>query len=409
MNIEKKRAVLAVIDLKNKNFNNDSLIAECKNLCEANHIEIVAVMTQKTQSLDLKFGFKKGKLVELEQLVEANDLDLVVFANNLKMSQIVNIAEFVHVDVLDRTNLILDIFKNNAVTKEAKLQTEMAYLKYNLQRYLNLDLDIDREAGGMQSRGKGEKVSDLKKRKVYQKISQMKIKLQHLQKQSETTQKKQAATNLKKVALVGYTNAGKSSLLNRLLSNQQKDAKQVLAKDMLFATLDSTCRKISLEHHDILLYDTVGFVSDLPHDLIEAFHSSLEVVKRADLLIEVIDASDENYLLQQQVVDDTLKAIGADGIKLLKVFNKMDKAKSEVLGLQISCLKNRNIDLLKQQIEIELFPFEEVKIIKLAFQDVNKLYQYRNLLVIEELEQDDEGITFKIAGEKAVLNKIKIN
>jgi len=398
-----------VIDLKNKNFNNDSLIAECKNLCEANHIEIVAVMTQKTQSLDLKFGFKKGKLVELEQLVEANDLDLVVFANNLKMSQIVNIAEFVHVDVLDRTNLILDIFKNNAVTKEAKLQTEMAYLKYNLQRYLNLDLDIDREAGGMQSRGKGEKVSDLKKRKVYQKISQMKIKLQHLQKQSETTQKKQAATNLKKVALVGYTNAGKSSLLNRLLSNQQKDAKQVLAKDMLFATLDSTCRKISLEHHDILLYDTVGFVSDLPHDLIEAFHSSLEVVKRADLLIEVIDASDENYLLQQQVVDDTLKAIGADGIKLLKVFNKMDKAKSEVLGLQISCLKNRNIDLLKQQIEIELFPFEEVKIIKLAFQDVNKLYQYRNLLVIEELEQDDEGITFKIAGEKAVLNKIKIN
>ena len=320
-----KKAILAIIEFKEDVISSESRIRECINLAEADDIEILAKISQKSFSADPVFGFRSGKLEELRELVESTGSEMIVFANNLKMAQITNLANLFGIDVLDRTNLILDIFKNNAVTREAKLQTEVAFLKYNLQRYLNLDLDIDRETGGaVYSRGKGETKANLQKRKVFQRIHRLNAELKRIREQSAVSRKQQDFSRLKKVALVGYTNAGKSSLMNCLLSQSDKEEKQVLQKDMLFATLDSVCRNVRLVEHNILLYDTIGFVSDLPHELIEAFRSTLDVAKEADLLLEIIDISSEDYLAHREIVDNTLDEIGCGEIKKLVVYNKAD-------------------------------------------------------------------------------------
>ena len=404
-----RRAILAIIEYKKEKMSFDNRIKECINLAEANDIEIVAQISQKSNSADPIYGFRSGKMEELEELIKTTDVELIVFANNLRMIQITNLANLFNIDVLDRTNLILDIFKNNAMTKEAKLQTEVAFLKYNLQRYLNLDLDVDREVGGaVYSKGKGETKGDLQKRKVYQRIHRLNAELKKISSQSEISRRMQDKSQLKKVALVGYTNAGKSSLMNRLLDESDKESKKVLQKDMLFATLDSVCRNVKLLEHNILLYDTIGFVSDLPHDLVDAFKSTLDVAKEADLLLEVIDVSDENYLIQKEIVDNTLKDIGCDQIKKIVVYNKVDLIdydNSE--GIHISCETGYNIDKLVNEIESKLFENEVEKIITLSFESNYLVYKYQDMLIIDKIKEDENGITYKIKGPQSIVDRFE--
>jgi GTP-binding protein HflX len=404
-----RKAILAIIEYKKEKISFENRINECVNLAKADDIEIVAQISQKSFSADPVFGFRSGKMEELKLLVDEEDVDLIVFANNLKMIQITNLANYFDLDVLDRTNLILDIFKNNAVTKEAKLQTEVAFLKYNLQRYLNLDLDIDREVGGdVRSKGKGETKGDLQKRKFYQKIHHLNSELKQLQAQSKVSRKQQESSQLKKVALVGYTNAGKSSLMNRLLDNMDKNNKKVLEKDMLFATLDSVCRNIKLNDHNILLYDTIGFVSDLPHELVKAFKSTLDVAKEADLLLEIIDASDDDYLIHKDVVDETLEDIGCKDINKIVVYNKVDLINENIEnGISISCETGFNIEKLIEEIEIKLYEEDIEEIVTIAYNQDYLLYQFQNIIVINKLSEDENGITYKLKGPKSIIDRFK--
>jgi GTPase len=258
----------------------------------------------------------KGKLNQLKQEVAENNADVLIFDDDLSATQIRNIEKTTKVKVLDRSGLILDIFASRAKTSAAKTQVELAQLQYLLPRLTRFWTHLSRQKGGIGTKGPGETQIETDRRLIGKRISTLKEKLEKLDRQ-RTTQRK-GRENITRVALVGYTNAGKSTLMNTLTDTD------VLAEDRLFATLDSTVRRLELENHDILLSDTVGFIRKLPHNLIESFKSTLDEVRDADVLLHVVDASGnmiEDYI---EVVKNTLEDIGVEKTKTLLVFNKID-------------------------------------------------------------------------------------
>ena len=210
-------------------------------------------------------------------------------------------------NVIDRTALILDIFSSRARSRQAKLQTEMARLQYDLPRLLNSDNDRERErGGGVTNRGSGEMRSAIVARKYQKRIQDLKKELKKIESQRQMDERRRSKTLLRRVALVGYTNAGKSSFMNCLIQNTEASGNEVFEKDMLFATLDTSVRKIVYDKKTFFLYDTVGFVSDLPHTLVEAFKSTLDAARDADLLVEIVDVSDDDYETKMEVTENTL-------------------------------------------------------------------------------------------------------
>jgi len=258
----------------------------------------------------------KGKLNQLKQEVVENNADVLIFDDDLSATQIRNIEKTTKVKVLDRSGLILDIFASRAKTSAAKTQVELAQLQYLLPRLTRFWTHLSRQKGGIGTKGPGETQIETDRRLIGKRISTLKEKLEKLDRQ-RTTQRK-GRENITRVALVGYTNAGKSTLMNTLTDTN------VLAEDRLFATLDSTVRRLELENHDLLLSDTVGFIRKLPHNLIESFKSTLDEVRDADVLLHVVDASGnmiEDYI---KVVKKTLEELGVAKTKTLLVFNKID-------------------------------------------------------------------------------------
>ncbi|HNH11272.1 MAG TPA: GTPase HflX, partial [Leptospiraceae bacterium] len=231
-------------------------------------------------------------------------------------------------EILDRTSLILEIFAKRAKTREAKLQVESARLKYLLPKLIGSNESLGRQSGGVgtRNRGSGEKKLELDRRKIEEKISELNKELKLLENERKTQKKMRSKTDFPSVALVGYTNAGKSTLMNAMVEFSQKsESKKVFEKDMLFATLETSVRRISLpENRTILLSDTVGFVNKLPHDLVKAFRSTLDEVRDADLLLHIIDSSHPNFRQQMEVTNETLCQIGAKTIPTIYVFNKAD-------------------------------------------------------------------------------------
>ena len=259
----------------------------------------------------------KGKLQELNRIVGDENVDTLIFDDDLSATQIRNIEKSSKAKVLDRSGLILDIFASRAKTAAAKTQVELAQLQYVLPRLTRFWTHLSRQKGGIGTKGPGETQIETDRRLIGQRISTLKEKLDKLDKQ-RTTQRKQRE-GMVRIALVGYTNAGKSTLMNTITETN------VLAEDRLFATLDSTVRRLDLENHKALLSDTVGFIRKLPHNLIESFKSTLDEVREADLLLHVVDASSpiiDDYIA---VVDDTLEEIGIKEKRRLLVFNKIDK------------------------------------------------------------------------------------
>ena len=329
--IEREKAILLGVVFSNENVDINEDLEELSNLCEACGIETVEKVCQNLHEINPKTYIGSGKIEEIRMIKDSYDADLVVCNDELSPSQIENLENALKIKVIDRTYVILEIFKRRAKTKEALLQVEIASLKYFLPRLKGLREGLSRQGGG-KNRGKGEKQIELDRRQIEKRITFLNNELKELVKNRQNQRDRRKKNNMKSVALVGYTNSGKSTTLNAILekySNTYQEDKLVFEKDMLFATLETSTRLIKLDNNlEFLLTDTVGFINKLPHSLVEAFKSTLEEIKEADLIVEVIDASSANYQMNIEVTNSVLKEIGADNIPILYAFNKIDKLDS---------------------------------------------------------------------------------
>jgi len=280
------------------------------------------IFIQKMAHPDSRTFIGSGKAIEIAKYVEEYEIALVIFDDDLSGKQTTALEEIMKVKIVDRSTLILDIFANNAKTAQAKTQVELAQMQYMLPRLRGLWTHLERQRGGIGMRGPGEKEIETDRRIVRDRISALKEKLEKIDQQSQTQRKNRG--ELIRVSLVGYTNVGKSTLMNELSKSE------VLAENKLFATLDTTVRKVVLDQMPFLLSDTVGFIRKLPHHLIESFKSTLDEVRESDLLIHVVDISHPQHEDQMQVVTKTLKEIGAGDIPVLYVFNKMDAFRKNI-------------------------------------------------------------------------------
>ncbi len=303
---------------------------ELKGLAEADNIEVLGMMVQNLEKKNTATLIGKGKVSELKELAENMEADTVIFNEELTGMQLRNLEEEIGVRVIDRTILILDIFADRASSSEGKLQVEMAQLKYRMPRLTGFGKSLSRLGGGIGTRGPGEKKLETDRRHIERRLLEIKSELDRIKKNRGVQKKLRAKREIPVVALVGYTNSGKSALMNRILSKTEKDERSVFEENMLFATLDTFERSVRLDNnHHFILVDTVGFVSKLPHALVEAFKATLEVVSDAELLIHVVDASYENYAFQIDVTERVLDEIGAGDRKKITAYNKIDLIKDE--------------------------------------------------------------------------------
>lgn len=316
-------------------------LEELGALAEACDMEVAGVTSQTLETVHKAFYIGTGKVDEVKGLAQDLGADVIIFDNSLSPMQMRNLQERLEKPILDRSALILDIFARRARSREAKLQVEVARLQYMLPRLVGLHAALSRQggaSGSMSSRGAGETKLELDRRVLEKRLSELRRELKEVGNERETQRKRRVKSGLPRVALVGYTNAGKSTLLNAMLDlygadeGEAQEEKRVFEKDMLFATLDTTVRKIAPpDHHAFLLSDTVGFIHKLPHNLVEAFQSTLEEAKEADLLIQVVDYSDEHYKEQIAVTNQTLKKLQADGVPMLYIYNKSDLVSPDAL------------------------------------------------------------------------------
>lgn len=302
---------------------------ELKSLAEAAGKKVVGIITQKLDLPNKSLYIGTGKIKEVKEYAQECEAQEIIFDNALSPSQIRNLVQELELPISDRTNLILEIFAIRAQTREAKLQVETARLQYMLPRLVGLRDSLSRQggtSGSMSNRGAGEKKLELDRRRIEHRIAELRKELEQIAGNRDTQRKKRDRSGIPQVALVGYTNAGKSTILNRMveLYGDSKD-KTVLEKNMLFATLETSVRSIDTGvNKPFFLVDTVGFIDKLPHGLVKAFQSTLEEVKYADLLVHVVDFSDENHKQHMQVTMDTLKELESSGIPQIVVYNKAD-------------------------------------------------------------------------------------
>ena len=300
----------------------ETSMKELDELCYADGAEVIGQMTQNLEKFNPKYLIGKGKVKEIKEMAENLEADAIVFNDELTGIQLRNLEDTIKKKVVDRTNLILDIFALRASTYEGKLQVELAQLEYQLPRLLGIK-GWSRTGGGIGTRGPGEQIIETDRRRLLREIDKIKEKLNKAKKTRDTTRSKRMNSKVPTVSLVGYTNAGKSTILNRI---KEDDSKEVFVKDMLFATLDPNSRKARLlSGREFIISDTVGFVSKLPTKLIEAFKSTLEEIKYSDLIVHVIDASSKDLEIAYDTTMNILKEIGIKDKKILTVFNKSDK------------------------------------------------------------------------------------
>ena len=300
--------------------------------------------TQKLKHPDNSTFLGKGKINEVKEFVISEKIDIIIFDDDLTPSQIRNIQKiFPERKILDRSNLILDIFASRAQTAQARTQVELAQYEYLLPRLTRMWTHLERQKGGIGMRGPGETQIETDRRIIKDKIALLKKKLEKIDKQSLTRRK--GRTDMIRVALVGYTNAGKSTLMNKLSKSE------IFAENKLFATLDTTVRKVVIKNLPFLLSDTVGFIRKLPHQLVESFKSTLDEVRESDLLVHVVDISNQNFEEQIEIVDKTIMEIGAESKPQLIVFNKIDAytyVQKEEDDLTPFTKENMSLENLKQ-------------------------------------------------------------
>ena len=374
------KGILVGVQYPQMTYDFDISMQELKQLAYACDIEVKAVVTQNLDTISPQYYIGKGKVMEIKELVEQDDI--VIFNEELTPLQIKNLTDQCQVEVTDRSDLILRIFASRAKTKEAKLEVGIARLQYLLPRLAGMKQNLYSQQGGMGFRGSGEKQIELDRRRIRRQLTQAKRELAMIEKQRQTQRQLRKHHQEKVVCLVGYTNSGKSSLLNALTS------KKVYEKDMLFATLQTSSRRVYMKKHHFIMSDTVGFIHQLPHSFVQSFRSTLEEVKDADLLIHVIDASSPYYHNQIETTLSVLKELDALDIPMIYVYNKMDLVHQPIVHEQGICidvsvkekkhlddLENMIIDILFKDYELisVYIPYEEGHI----FSEIE--YQYEIL------------------------------
>lgn len=363
---QKVITVTVNIDMDEKTL--EDKVIELEKLVQALDGEVVLGLTQNKSFVDKAFYIGKGKVNEIKDYCEKLDAEFVVFNNELTGSQVKNLEEIIGIRVIDRTNLILDIFSERARTKEAKLQVKLAKLKYTLPRLSALRSGFSRQQGGIGGKGIGEQQIELDRRTINREISSITSQLKEIEKNRNEIRKKRINSKEPIISLVGYTNAGKSTLINKLISygkDENSEIKEVFVKDMLFATLDTYVREgLLLNGSKVMYVDTVGFVSDIPHNLVESFKGTLEEIKYSDLILHVVDISNVNVDEQIKITNDMIKKLECEDKNVIYVFNKVDKLADENIKFQYSNIENKvfisakndeDIILLLKEIEKVLF------------------------------------------------------
>jgi len=330
----RERALIVGVDLMTDKIDINNSMDELEELVNAAGGIAVLRVVQKRDAIEPAYYIGQGKVQEIKNYCEELDIDLVVFNDELSGAQIRNLEDIIHRKIIDRTNLILDIFASRASSKEGKLQVKLAQLKYRLPRLVGFRDYLSREGGGIGTRGPGEQKLETDRRHILREINNIEKALEEAEKARNIKRNRREKSNLPIVALVGYTNAGKSTLLNRLIeiNGKEKKNKKVFVYDMLFATLDTSLRRGRLPNgQPFLITDTVGFVSKLPTHLIEAFKGTLEEVKYADLILHIVDASNSDLDIQIKTTYNILKELDVLDKPIITVFNKIDETNIEDL------------------------------------------------------------------------------
>lgn len=389
---------------------------ELKELAKAAGAEVVGSIIQNRPAREAAFYIGKGKVEEIRAYCESLDATVVIFNDELSGAQIRNIEELVQRKVIDRTTLILDIFAQRALSKEGKLQVELAQLKYRMPRLYGMGGEMSRTGAGIGTRGPGEQKLEVDKRHILNKMADIRQELRDVKKNRDTQRAQRLKSNIPIVALVGYTNAGKSTLLNELIKTHKYYSveKEVLSKDMLFATLDVTLRKALLPNkREFLVVDTVGFVSKLPHDLVEAFKATLEEVHYADLIVHVVDATNDSFEIQENTTKNVLKELDANDKPTIMAYNKIDRLdldiypKNQENTVYISAKQGINMDKLIDMIQNALMENTYKVNLLLPYDKGDVFNKLKNKYNIEKFEYVENGIELTVDLDEEDYNMYK--
>ncbi len=403
-----EKVILVGVQL-NENEPAEESLDELGELAKTAGAEVVGRMIQSREYIHPATYIGKGKITELKELLWETDATGIICDDELTSVQLKNLEQELGCKIIDRTLLILDIFAARAVSSEGKIQVELAQLKYRASRLIGLGNSLSRLGGGIGTRGPGEKKLEMDRRLIRERISRLKKELREVEQHRELIRTQRKDSNLKVAALVGYTSAGKSSLENTLTGAG------ILEDAMLFSTLDTTTRALELEgKQQVLLTDTVGFIRKLPHHLIEAFKSTLEEAKYADIIIHVVDASNPQMDTQMYVVYDTLRQLGVEGKPIITLFNKQDKLEAPQMfrdlhadyTFAVSAKTGQGLDELKGAL-LDIIRQDQIYVERLYdFSEAGKIQLIRKQGQLLEEEYVAEGIAVKAYVPKSIYGRI---
>jgi GTPase len=404
-----RNALLIGIGLKS---NIENSMNELLRLADTAGFTVTHTVTQNILKREPATYIRKGKIEEVLSYTESNKVDIIIFDSELTPTQQFNLEKYLDTIVIDRTALILMIFAQRANTKEGKLQVELARLTYELPRLKGQGIELSQLGGGIGTRGPGEKKLEMEKRKIKDRIAWLRKELKTVERNRELHRDFRNRNDIPQIALIGYTNAGKSTLLNKLT-----DADVYIA-DKLFATLDPTRRKLKLSNgRQAIISDTVGFIEQLPHHLVKAFKSTFEEIKDADLLLHVIDLSHDNFYNQTKTVNEVLESMDISGIPILHVYNKIDlleddkelflKHKKEIPFVMVSAAKKTGLDELEKKIEEIISSFWVTLNITLERSNTTAMKQILALSRVINQQEEGDIISMEIIVARSLCDKIK--
>lgn len=402
---EEQRALLACVDTGE--YDVEVSLAELAELAHTAGATVIGTVTQNLKKINTATFVGAGKLEEIKDFCINNEVELIIFDHELSPTQIKNIEKFTELTIIDRTMLILDIFAQRALTREGKLQVEIAQQKYLLPRLIGLGTALSRLGGGIGTRGPGETKLETDRRHIRRRLEYLNEQLKELEKQRDILRAKRKKDDVITIAIVGYTNVGKSTLLNALTNST------VLAEDKLFATLDLTSRALELpDGREVILIDTVGFIRRLPHHLVEAFKSTLEEAVTAELILNVCDASSEEALTQIEVTESLLSELGVTDTPIITVYNKCDKLEHRLFeykenSVAISAKTGFGFDLLKKTIVNNLSDAHQRMVLKIPYDKVSLVAEIRELGKVFSEEYCADGLLLDALVDKKIIYKIE--